>query len=64
MKLLLDNGAPPNVEDDDGQTPLSRAVEGGNVAVVQLLLAQEVKLDYRYYIVSEDYPHPNGSLLD
>ena len=59
VKLLVENGARPDVEDDDGQTPLSRAVEGGRVAVVQLLLAQEVELNCRYYIVSEDYPYLN-----
>jgi ankyrin repeat protein len=58
-KLLLNRGARPDVEDEDGQTPLSRAVEGGRVAVVQLLLAQEVELNCRYYIVSEDYPYLN-----
>ena len=52
MKLLLENGAEPDFEDEGGQTPLSRAVEGGSVAVIQLLLAKEVKMDYRYNIVS------------
>ena len=51
MKLLLENGAVPNSEDEGGQTPLSRAVEGGSVAVVQLLLAEGVKADYKYKIV-------------
>ena len=52
MKLLLENGAGPDFEDEGGQTPLSRAVAGGSVAVVQLLLAEEVKMDYKYDIVS------------
>ena len=52
VKLLLKNGAGPDFEDEGGQTPLSRAVEGGTVAVVQLLLAEEVKMDYKYNIVS------------
>ena len=53
MQLLLENGAQPDFEDEKGQTPLSRAVEKGSVAVVQLLLAKEVKMDFRYMIVSE-----------
>ena len=52
MKLLLESGAGLDFEDEGGQTPLSRAVEGGTVAVVQLLLAEEVKMDYKYNIVS------------
>jgi ankyrin repeat protein len=65
VKLLLENGAGPNFEDDGGQTPLSRAVEGGSVAVVQLLLAnKEVKKDYKFSIVSESQPYLNQSLLD
>ena len=65
MKLLLENGAVPDFEDEHGQTPLSRAVEGGSVAVVQLLLAnKEVKMDYKYNIVSEPHPCLNESLLD
>jgi ankyrin repeat protein len=53
VKLLLENGAQPEFEDEDGQTPLSRAVEEGNVYVLQLLLAKKVKVDFRYNIVSE-----------
>ena len=52
MELLLQNGAHPNFEDDYHQTPLSRAIES-SVAVVQLLLAREVKINYKYIIVSE-----------
>jgi ankyrin repeat protein len=52
VKVLLENGAGPDIEDEGGQTPLSRAVERGSVAVVQLLLAKEVKMDYKYNIVS------------
>ena len=59
VNLLLENGAAPDFEDRDGQTPLSRAVEGRSVAVVQLLLAKEVKMDYRYNIVSEPHLYPN-----
>jgi ankyrin repeat protein len=65
VKLLLENGAEPNFEDVGGQTPLSRAVEGGSVAVVQLLLAnKEVKKDYQYNFVSESHPYLNQSSLD
>jgi ankyrin repeat protein len=50
--LLLKNRAQPDFEDEDSCTPLSRAIEGGNAAVVELLLAQGVKVDYRYKLVS------------
>jgi ankyrin repeat protein len=53
VELLLQNGAYPDFEDEHGQTPLTRAVEGGSVVIVQLLLAREVKIDYKYTIVSE-----------
>ena len=52
MKLLLENGAGSDFEDEGGQTPLSRAVERGSVAVIQLLLAKEAKMDYKYNNVS------------
>jgi ankyrin repeat protein len=61
VKLLLENGAQP---DFDGQTPLSQAVERGNVAVAQLLIAKESKINFEYYIVSEHHSHLNESLLD
>ena len=61
MKLLLEKGAQLNFEDC---TPLSRAVEKGSVAVVQLLLAKEAKTDFRYNIVSECHLYLNKSLLD
>jgi ankyrin repeat protein len=57
VKLLLENGAQPDFEDESGQTPLSRAVNGGSVAVAQLLLAQQVELYYKDYIVSEHHPY-------
>ena len=63
MKLLLENGAQPDFEDENGQTPLSRAVGEGSVAVVQLLLAKEVKMDFKYIIVSERHPYLSESLL-
>jgi ankyrin repeat protein len=53
VALLLQNGAGPDFEDGSGQTPLSRAVEGGSVAVVRLLLDRGVKIDYQYIFVSE-----------
>jgi len=50
VKLLLEHGAWPDFEDEDGRTPLSRAVETGSVPVVQLLLVKGAKMDYRYRI--------------
>jgi ankyrin repeat protein len=61
VKLFLENGALPDFSDVTGQTPLSRAIERGHVAVVQLLLAKDVKMDYRYNIVSEPHPYTNES---
>ena len=43
---------------------LSRAVENGSVAIVQLLLAKEAKMDFRYNSVSEHCPYLNESQLD
>jgi ankyrin repeat protein len=63
VKLLLDKGAQPNFEDEDGNRPLSRAIEKGSVAVVQLLLAKEAKMDFRYNTVSKHHPI-SMSLLD
>ena len=64
VKLLLENGAQPDFEDENGQTPLSRAVEEGNVAVVRLLIAKEAKINFKYNNVSERLPHLNKSSLD
>jgi ankyrin repeat protein len=50
VELLLQNGACPDFEDEDGQTPLARVVETGSIEVVQLLLARGVKVDYKYTI--------------
>jgi ankyrin repeat protein len=52
VELLLKNGAQSDLEDGKGWTPLSRAIEEGHAAVVELLLAQGVKVDYRYDHVS------------
>ena len=64
MKLLLENGAQPDFGDEEGQAPLSRAVEKGSVAIVQLLLAKQAKIDFKYNIVSEHHPYLNEPLLD
>ncbi|KAN0068811.1 hypothetical protein V8E54_012980 [Elaphomyces granulatus] len=51
VELLLKNGAQPDFEDEKGWTPLSRAIEGGkgeHAVVVRLLLAEGVKVNYRY----------------
>ena len=61
MKLLLENGAQPDFEDEDSQTPLSRAVEKGSVAVVQLLLSKEVEINFKYNNVIYRHPHLNES---
>lgn len=53
VELLLKNGAQPELEDEHRRTPLARAIERRNVSIVQLLLAQGVKTDYNYNIVSE-----------
>ena len=56
VELLLKNGAQPDFEDEKGCTPLSRAIdghEGEYVVVIQLLLAQRVKVNYRYKLVSK-----------
>ncbi|KAN0070269.1 hypothetical protein V8E54_011850 [Elaphomyces granulatus] len=51
VELLLKNRAHPDFEDENSCTPLSRAIEGGNAAVVELLLAQGVKVDYGYRLI-------------
>ena len=38
VELLLKNGAQPDLEDADGQTPLSRALHRGNADIVQIWL--------------------------
>ncbi|KAN0087362.1 hypothetical protein V8E54_001050 [Elaphomyces granulatus] len=48
VELLLKNRSQPDLEDEDSCTPLSRAIEGGNAEVVELLLALGVKVDYQY----------------
>ena len=53
VELLLKHGAQPDLEDENKCTPLSRAIETGNAAVVELLLAQGVKVDYQYKMVSK-----------
>jgi ankyrin repeat protein len=52
VELLLKNRAQPDFEDGDRCTPLSRAIETGNLAVIELLLAQGAKVDYQYKFVS------------
>ena len=50
VELLLKNGAQPDFEDEKGGTSLSRAIEGDkgeHAVVVQLLLAEGVKVNYR-----------------
>ena len=62
VKLLLETGkANPDMKDVDGRTALTCAVEGGSVAIVQHLLAKEVRMDYKYKVVSKCHPHLNES---
>ena len=53
VELFLKNGAQPDLDDWNRWTALSRAIDGGHVTVVQLLLAQGVKVNYQYAIVSK-----------
>ena len=56
VELLLKNGAQPDFEDEEGCMPLSRAIDrhrGEYVVVVQLLLAQRVKVNRRCKFVSK-----------
>ena len=48
MELLLKHEAQLDFEDEDRCTPLSRAIETGNAAVIEL---QGAKVDYQYKIV-------------
>ena len=48
---LLKIGAQPDFQDENGGTPLSRVIETGNAAVIELL--RGAKVDYQYEIVSE-----------
>ena len=64
MGLLFKYGAQPDLEDEHGSTPLSRAVEKGSAAIVQLLLAQGAKMNYVYNIVSDIQPNVNKSTPD
>jgi ankyrin repeat protein len=44
VKLLLENGAQPDLEDEDGKTPLSRALFEGHAGVIRLL-KQKIRKD-------------------
>jgi hypothetical protein len=45
VKLLLEEGAKPELEDGEGRTPLGRAAEKGHKAVVKLLLEKGAELE-------------------
>jgi len=45
VKLLLESGAKPNIEDDNGCTPLFNAVSGDNIAAT-LLLEHGAKVNF------------------
>jgi ankyrin repeat protein len=55
VELLLETGkVNPDLQRGwNHQTPLVQAVEGGSIAVVQLILGQGVEIDYVYTTVSE-----------
>ena len=55
VKLLLEKGAQPDFKNSTGWTPLSWAIEGGDVGVIHLLLANGAKVDCCYTIVSESH---------
>ncbi|KAN0087129.1 hypothetical protein V8E54_000817 [Elaphomyces granulatus] len=61
VKLLLETGK-INLElkDRRGRTPLSCAVAGGSVAIVQLLLAEGVKTDYKYNVTPLSHAAERG----
>ena len=49
VRLLLEHGADPNIENDHGRTPISLAAEAGHVVVLELLYesgADIVKMDH------------------
>ncbi|KAL2070965.1 hypothetical protein VTL71DRAFT_13991 [Oculimacula yallundae] len=45
MKLLLENGADPNVGAEDGSTPLHEASARGEIEIMKLLLAKKANLN-------------------
>ncbi|KAK6500411.1 hypothetical protein TWF481_010755 [Arthrobotrys musiformis] len=64
VKLLLETGkVSPNVENEQGQTPLSQAVEGGHAAILQLLFDKGLETDYQYFSVSRLAGCPYGFVV-
>jgi hypothetical protein len=49
--VLLDYNADINSKCKGGWTPFPLAIEGGSVAVMQILLDKEFKMDNRYKLV-------------
>lgn len=45
MKLLVDNGADINIQDEFGSQPLHYAVYKGNVNIVKLLIENGTNID-------------------
>jgi len=45
VKMLLINGADPDIQDENGRTALILATENGDKAVVQMLLEKKAKLN-------------------
>ena len=70
VRLLLENGADPNVEDDDGMTSLHVAVYAGSLDVVRLLLEHGANVEpgvgvvrTPFQIASEKGHHDVAKLL-
>jgi cytohesin len=51
-QLLLEHGADPNIQQQDGDTPLHVAAFRGDVEATQLLLSYGAKVDIKNYLVS------------
>jgi hypothetical protein len=47
VQLLLSRGANPNVHDEDGETPLIKATQSQNVALMRLLIDRGAELEAR-----------------
>lgn len=45
VKVLLEKGADPHFQDEDGRMPASRAAMNGHVSIIKLLLAKRPGLD-------------------
>ena len=46
-QLLLDEGADPDAQDDDGRTPIMHACQEGQVSSVKLLLQYQANINLK-----------------